>query len=310
MTFSQSLIDIQTQTYRTSETIREDTLCVYQTTMHFNLNASLFNNSDRRSFNTSFLQWFVGFVEGDGSTKIYNNQFAFVIVQKELYILIKIRAILGFGKFSVRKDGYGTLRFTQKQSAELFLNVLWGNLITDKKQNDVKHYYEKLKRESPELIVDKTIDFNRSVFPSLETGWLAGIIDSDGGLSITSRKNRYSPRFRIYIDQNERAMLEKIAACLKKVHPAKGQIYESKESPGNYRLTYSSRDIINKIFLPYFNKFPLRTNNKKFRFILFSQILHKNLNLGISQIELKNDIKLFLKKTNKVEDIVQPPKKF
>ena len=286
---------ISKESYRTSETIREGTLIASQKneTMHFNMNASLFNNSNRKALNESFLQWFVGFVEGDGSTKIYHNQFAFIIVQKELFILIKIRTILGFGKFSIRKDGYGTLRFTQKQSAGLFLNVLWGNLITVKKQNDLKKYYDKIKQDSPLLISGP---FDRKISPSLETSWLTGMIDADGGFSITERKNRQSPQFRIYIDQNERIMLEKIAECIKKVHPGKGTINERKGQPGNYRLTYSSRDIIQKVFLPYFRKFPLRTNDKKFRFISFCKILHKNLNLGIPQIELKNEIKLFLKR--------------
>ena len=111
-----------------------------------------------------------------------------MIVQKELFILIKIRTILGFGKFSIRKDGYGTLRFNQKQSAELFLNVLWGNIITEKKQTDLKKYYKKIKKDSPLLISNKKIDFDREILPSLETGWLTGMIDADGGFSITKEK--------------------------------------------------------------------------------------------------------------------------
>jgi len=309
------------KTYRISETIRGTTLnqkdsnfqtktildgcSIKNSQMFFDTDDRLFEKSKRLNL-TSFFEWFIGFLEGDGHTKIYQNQFAFLIVQKELAILIYIRKILGFGKFRVRKDGYGVLRFRQEESSKLFLFILWGNLITRKKQIDFNKIYQKLQSNSKfqKQIQKKNIPFTREVFPSLTTGWLSGIIDSDGGLCITQRKNRFSPRFRIYIDQNERLMLEKIASMLSQHHLAKGTIYERKDQPGNYRLTYQSRDMIEKVFLPYFTIFPLRTK-KKFQLISYRRILHKNLHLQMSQIELKHDMKLFLKRIKPSESIIE-----
>ena len=51
-----------------------------------------------KSINTQFLEWFIGFSEGDGSFIVSNERCYFMINQKDLKILYKMKAILGFGQ--------------------------------------------------------------------------------------------------------------------------------------------------------------------------------------------------------------------
>ena len=58
------------------------------------------------SYNSQFLDWFVGFSEGDGSFIVSTDKKPlFIITQKDSKILEKIRTALGFGRVAKRKDG-------------------------------------------------------------------------------------------------------------------------------------------------------------------------------------------------------------
>jgi hypothetical protein len=263
------------------------------TEMHFNMNASIFKNADPKHFNEKFLQWFVGYVDGHGLTKVSNNQFELVISHREKAFLQKVRDILGFGEISQGKnESWWLLRFSNNENHQLFSHVLHGNLVTEKAQNDLREYYTKLKVEQQNL--DESA-IKSTVLPSLKTGWLAGMMDANAHFVIVKTLNP-SPEFRICIEHTERVTLEKIAECIKKVHSAKGTI--SKQD-SRYRLTYASRNLIQRVFLPYVKEFPLLRDVQTVRYKQFFNILHKNFNLNISKIGLEDDIKSFRCKEKK-----------
>lgn len=57
-----------------------------------------------------FLEWFIGFSEGDGSFTISNKRCYFSINQKDIKILYKIKKNLGFGqvfKYTQNNKTYG-----------------------------------------------------------------------------------------------------------------------------------------------------------------------------------------------------------
>ena len=55
----------------------------------------------------SWLEWFVGFSEGDASWIISNSRFYFIITQKETAILYHIQETLGFGSVTIDAKGIG-----------------------------------------------------------------------------------------------------------------------------------------------------------------------------------------------------------
>lgn len=148
-----------------------------------------------------FLQWLVGFTEGDGSFTLSTRGVpAFVITQStsDIQVLLYIQNVLGFGQ--VMKQGKSTSRFIVKNKEDLRLIIVLfnGNLVFPLKFNSFTLFLEAYNKRSGLPIVGlKT----RLVTPTLVDHWLAGITDADGCFtcSFLGNSNRY--RFRFLLAQ-------------------------------------------------------------------------------------------------------------
>lgn len=174
-----------------SETTREPTLHTNTT----NINKNIFDFDDylnnyqpshlaniQKTSSIHFLEWFVGFTEGDGSfgSKIQDNRprLSFEISQKDPKLLFKIKKSLGFGFVRAFNDK-GFFRFTveDKKGIERLQVLFNGNLILPKVQN---RYLNWLKSKTfKEGFITKPFDKS----PSLETAWLLGFIEAEGCFS-------------------------------------------------------------------------------------------------------------------------------
>lgn len=151
-----------------------------------------------------FLDWFIGFWEGDGSINIPTfNNLSFVITQdiKDLHILKYIKDILGFG--SVITQGTTTYRYTTQsvQNYYLMLLLLNGNIILPSKKNRIKEaidaFNKRLNNKNNHIVVAfvQYIDYN--ILPSLNNSWLTGFVDAEGCFTISFIKSKLSYRHRI-----------------------------------------------------------------------------------------------------------------
>ena len=148
----------------------------------------------------SFLEWFIGFFEGDGSLS-YSKESIFVrirngkqtkekvcerlrfsIVQKEKKIIEKICFTFGFGRVSsYRKSNQLYWRWTleSKQSIQKIAFLLSGNLILESRQKQFLKWAELAQKKG----LLKT-PFNKhkpwSGNICLSNGWLSGFIDAEG----------------------------------------------------------------------------------------------------------------------------------
>ena len=71
--------------------------------------SSIIRESSRDiNFDSAFINWFIGFTEGDGSFVrwLETNKISFVITQKDPKVLYYIKNNLGFGKIYKCKDSY------------------------------------------------------------------------------------------------------------------------------------------------------------------------------------------------------------
>lgn len=136
-----------------------------------------------------FLEWFVGFVEGDGcfESRLAEGgpRFSLTIKQVDAPLLYKIKAGLGFG--TVRKIEGNLYRFVvEDQTGIKRLFALFnGNLVFPK----VRHRYETLwvnqRNFWPDFKLSKQV-----VFPSLKTAWLSGFTEAEGCFSAGFHKSR------------------------------------------------------------------------------------------------------------------------
>lgn len=80
----------------------------------------------------NWLEWFIGFVEGDGGIYTYNDRLFFVITQDESAILYHIKDQLGFG--NVRFDkGVQSYRYVVSDLPNIVLlaHLFNGNLVLE-----------------------------------------------------------------------------------------------------------------------------------------------------------------------------------
>lgn len=162
-----------------SETIRE--------AFYFDFSKYIENKPEHiKHIDQAFLEWFVGFTEGEGSfivslkkNKTHKNMF-FFINQKDPKLMYKIKKKLGFGQVIKYKQNnllYYRYFISDIQNIIRFIHLFNGNLLLNK----VKTNFNKWLDCFNELYPDKYIE-NKYSCPilNLNSGWLSGFIDAEG----------------------------------------------------------------------------------------------------------------------------------
>ena len=182
-----------------------------------------------------FLEWFIGFFEAEGCFLDWEDRgkrrFGVEITQKDPGLMHKIRTRLGFGKTRSYQKANGETywRFTifNQAGLEAFLVLVNGNLITDKKRNQLQAWLQCFNDYFGTSYVFQT-GVGRL---SLENSWLSGFLEGDGGFYISPPKPLIKPmsslslikfHMKFYITQKEeRALLENVASLFLIVSPVR-----------------------------------------------------------------------------------------
>lgn len=233
----------------------------------------------------SFLEWFIGFTEGDGSFLISPSQDSkdspeplrlfFIITQKEVQVLHKIRSSLGFGKVSAHGD-YFRYIVADLKSVDRLIHLFNGNLLLKKTNIRFANWVQARNIISsrklnppidllpPLFLRIQSHEVQGQIFsPLRNSGWLSGLIDAEGCFNISKIKNvKHSCGFRIrcrlLIDQkDEQEIFQNILTEIQG-----GFIHErTGESEKMYRLEWSSFKDLNT-FKEYFKKYPLKSRKR------------------------------------------------
>jgi hypothetical protein len=188
----------------------------------------------------NFLEWLVGFTEGDGSFVInHRNELAFIITQgnSNKIVLDTIAKNLNFGK--VIKQGLYTHRFIVQRHLEIALIILLfnGNIILPSRKIQFMKFLDTFNhknakegnsswnkvwqtRGGPAETLDDTTAFRRAldteyggtngkglkylnskILPSLDDYWLLGFTEAEGCFTISFLSNSIAFRTRFIIAQ-------------------------------------------------------------------------------------------------------------
>jgi len=133
----------------------------------------------RKKINTQFLEWFIGFTEGDGSFVIFKNKVYFDVTQSlnDVQVLYYIKKELGFGKVLIRSEkqrNVGVFYVTSEENFLRLINIFNGNLSTNYKKEQFKNGLNVFNNQYKKNI----LFINRLILPSLNTGWLSGFADA------------------------------------------------------------------------------------------------------------------------------------
>ena len=231
--------------------------------------------------NVRWLEWFIGFTEGDGSiitsVNAKQNRLRFVITQKEEEVLLHIKEVIGFGHVRYFKNG-DYYRYIVEDNLNTFIlaNLFNGNLVIPSRIIQLNKWIisinEIIDKESSILrkrynIIHKIkcSSVNNSapqeMFISLEDAWLSGFTDAEGNFTCEIKKRNndiYSCNIRFILDQNNAENLLKNISDLF----FSGVVYLRKETRMVYRIQIRSIKSI-KLVYHYFTHFKLKTKKSQ-----------------------------------------------
>lgn len=169
----------------------------FRFTTFYNLYSKRFPEAELPS--QQFLEWLIGFTEGDGCFTSANGTPVFVITQStsDIQILYLIQRILGFGH--IIKQGANTSRFVVKdiQSIGLLIALFNGNIVFPLKQSSFALFLQNYNRRTGQSISFITT----LVLPTFSDYWLCGITDSEGCFTCSLLSNSNAFRFRFMLAQ-------------------------------------------------------------------------------------------------------------
>jgi cytochrome c oxidase subunit 1 len=155
---------------------------------------------------SNFLEWFIGFSEGEGSFILSKRgDLAFVVTQSstDVEVLYNIKNILGFGNVIKQSIKQNTHRFVVQDLKNLFLICLLfnGNMVFPTRKAKflifLSYFNEKLLKKN--LVTITPLDL--CVLPSLKDGWISGITDGEGCFTCSLLSNSSGYRFRYILTQ-------------------------------------------------------------------------------------------------------------
>lgn len=231
----------------------------------------------------AFLEWFIGFAEGDGTFYIKREKkqrpkLIFEICQKDPKTIYYLRKILGFGtvnKWTRNSEEYWVYKIASKENVKRLICLFNGNLVLTKRKVQFKKWVKAASYLKCLPSNFKQKSFSRFVKVSNETGWLAGFIDAEGcfyatfstpangsKMSKTIRQKFHLTQKNIY---DEIKVLETILRIFKSkakvqhIYNKRKSSFEPKYETNYCRIELSS--LLSHLYIiKYLKQFPLQTN--------------------------------------------------
>lgn len=257
----------------------------------------------KKKIDESFLQWFIGFTEGDGSFIVSKNKVYFDITQNlnDIKILYYIKKELGFGKVLIRSEPHRNVGVFYVSSQENFLRLITifnGNLATNYKKEQFSNWLNTYNKQYTSNILFK----DKLVKPSLTTHWISGFCDGEGCFngrvkSCITSKLRKPPLLTFSVSQKELYIIKILREVFLGVRSEDLKNIKYDKSWNGWVFHCSSFTKI-KIIRNYFSIHRLKTK-KSLAFKKWCRIHDLVLNKEHLTIEGLNKIDLLTKDINK-----------
>ena len=176
----------------------------------------------------AFLEWFIGFSEGDGSFIVTHikstgkDRLFFLINQEDRKVMYKIQKELGFGSVNPYKQKgatYYRYQVSAKNDLTRLVHIFNGNLLTTKVKKRFENWLQAYNNRYPATPGTSSPILYKpgGLKVSLQSDWLAGFVDAEGGFFVTLREppkgkawaSRLVPRFSL-TQKHEQTVLENI----------------------------------------------------------------------------------------------------
>lgn len=234
------------------------------------------------------LDWFMGFLEGDGSWFIRSNHTLGLEISqhsKDSQTLYYIKTLLKFGKvYHNKSKNINVSRYSLGTKPNNIACIV--KLVNQRFRTSygIERFNSWAKKAIEWNLLNERVNLQDiPIKPTWDDGWLSGFIDAEGCFRITKYKNCYTLVFEI--TQKEKNVLENIELLFPNF---KGKLRKDKEV---YVLKVSSkRD--QDLLIKYIEKFPLKTRKKSMAMKIWKKAHNlqkkkgENEQLGILKIKI------------------------
>ena len=267
-----------------------------------------------KKIDTPFLEWFIGFVEGDGSfmvgtpTQKKHKTIFFCINQKDSKLMYKIRKKLGFGivtEFVQNNETYYRYAVYDFTNITRLIHLFNGNLLLNKVNTRFQTWLTEYNTTTSTISSSHTVilykPFQSTL--SLNSGWLSGFTEAEGGFyaSLTEQKNstlKYRLRIKFHITQKyELYILKNIAKLIDNSTKmsTQGVVFDENRYISNFKPDFYRLEISTHLYIlstiAYFEKYPLQGK----KHIVFNRWKRVYLNKEMLKKEASNSEKALVR---------------
>ena len=257
----------------------------------------------KKKMNSQFLEWFLGFTEGDGSFIVSKNKVYFDITQSlsDIQVLYYIKKELGFGKVLIREEEHRNVGVFYVSSKENFTNLIHifnGNLSTHYKREQFKVWLDTYNKQYSMNITFK----DQLIKPSLYTGWISGFVDAEGSFygrvkSCSTSKLRKAPHLTFQVSQKEFDIIKALRDIFLNTDTLDLKNVRFDKSWEGWTFHCSSFTKL-KVIRNYFSRYELKTK-KSLSYTKWCKLHDMILNKEHLTLEGLNKIDLLTKDINK-----------
>lgn len=150
------------------------------------------NQQEINKFNPAFLEWFIGFSEGDGSFFISSGKsiFSIHLHLADLPLLYEIQTNLNMGNVFLNKKS-AIFIVKSKKDIHILIEIFNGNIYLRKRQIQFENWVLNFNKKNK-----LNLEINKGFLkPSLNDSWLAGFIDAEGSFLVSVCKTKIVQRF-------------------------------------------------------------------------------------------------------------------
>ena len=258
----------------------------------------------KKKINKNFLEWFIGFTEGDGSFIVSKNKVYFDITQNlhDIQVLYYIKKELGYGKVITRKEihrNVGVFYVSSKENFSRLITIFNGNISTFSKKEQFKRWLYTYNKQYTNNIALK----DKLVKPSLDSGWISGFSDAESCFygrvktCMTSKLKR-APHLTFQVSQKEFEIIKTIRGIFLNHHGLDLKNINYDKSLHGWTFHCSSFTKL-KVIRNYFSRYKLKTK-KLLAFKKWCKIHDMVLNKKHLTLQGLNKIDLLSKDINKI----------
>ena len=257
----------------------------------------------KKKVNIQFLQWFIGFTEGDGSFIVSKDKIYFDITQSisDIQVLYYIKKELGFGKILMRKEPHrnvGVFYVSSKENFSRLIHIFNGNISTQYKKEQFKVWLTTYNKQYKMDIPFK----DQLVKPSLHSGWISGFVDAEGCFygrvkSCSTSKLRRAPHLTFQVSQKEFYIIKTLRDIFLNTDSLDLKNINHDISWDGWNFHCSSFTKL-KVIRNYFSRYKLKTK-KSLSFTKWCKIHDMVLNKQHLTLKGLNKIDLLTKDINK-----------